>query len=259
MQVNGPALKYWMIFDNDYEESAFSWEDAGVAEPNFTVVNPANGHSHMIYGLLIPLVTTPSGRSAPLRYAGAIEAGYTARLRSDPGYGKLITKNPTHPSWRTIIGPQWAYDLDELASYLPDITKLRDKRRRHVVGVGRNVTLFDRLRHWAYKHINKTGWSSEQAWYDAVVLRAYYYNDFPAPLRESEITATAKSVAKWVWRWLRGSQADYIAKTHTSEIQAARGRKSGVARRKGSITEQQPWLEFGISRATWYRRRETQT
>lgn len=267
MQVNGPALKYWLLFDNDYEGSAFAWEEAGIAEPNFTIVNLRNGHCHMMYGLLTPLVTSPNGRIAPLRYAGAIEAGYSARLRSDPSYGQLITKNPTHPRWRTIVGPQWAYDLGELASYLPDIKKLSDKRRRHVVGVGRNVTLYDRIRYWAYRNINKTAWVSVQAWHDAAYVRASHYNDFPAPLRDSEVRATSKSVAKWVWQHLRGAQADYIERSHTSEIQAARGRKSGKIRSQRAHSEAAKAYEMvsqgksqkeiarslGVNRTTVYR------
>ena len=38
------------------------------------------------------------------------------------------------------------------------------------------------------------------------------------------------------------------------ERAAARGRRSGVVRRAGSLTERQPWADLGVSRATWYRR-----
>jgi len=68
-------------------------------------------------------------------------------------------------------------------------------------------------------------------------------------------------VAKWTYqRFTEEGWLDWVAKTHTPEIQAARGRKGGkVSKRKAvpdSAETQQPWLALGISRATFYRRKK---
>ena len=83
--------------------------------------------------------------------------------------------------------------------------------------------------------------------------------DFENPIDGRECYHVAKSVARWTWNKFDIAASDArhaarIAATHTSEIQAERGRKSGEARRAGSITEAKPWEAEGISRATWYRR-----
>ena len=68
------------------------------------------------------------------------------KLQADAGYSGLITKTPGHARWMLLRGPRRAYDLDELAEYLPGLEKHRPKRRAEEVGLGRNVTLFDALR-----------------------------------------------------------------------------------------------------------------
>jgi hypothetical protein len=91
-------------------------------------------------------------------------------------------------------------------------------------------------------------------------------SDFGPPLTWSEVKATARSVAKWVWQNLRGSQQDYINRTHTSEMQSARGRRSGEKRREKAgmqlefalemreqgMSPQQIIAELNISKRTFY-------
>uniref|UniRef100_UPI001555E025 primase C-terminal domain-containing protein n=1 Tax=Halomonas hibernica TaxID=2591147 RepID=UPI001555E025 len=119
-------------------------------------------------------------------------------------------------------------------------------------GLGRNCTLFEKLRQWAYKAIRQ-GWPDADRWYEAVLTRARAYNDFDAPLPDSEVKATARSVAKWTHCNLSSSGF--------SQWQAAQGRKGGVrsgqVRRQGSAVEREPWACMGISRATYYRRKKS--
>ena len=177
----------------------------------------------------------------------AIESMMRERLQADPGYSGLITKNPAHPLWRTLRGPRLAYDLCELAEYLPGIEKYRPKRRApEEVGLGRNVALFDLTRKWAYKAIRSywggglDGWNR---WLSVANSRSLVYNgDFKQPLGGREVWHIARSVAKWTWRnttaegfsaWQAKAGAKG-GKGNSAEAQAEKGRASGKARTAAS-------------------------
>lgn len=205
IQANPPHLRVWSIFDIDRPGGANAWEDANLPPPSWTSINKENGHAHSVWGLSAPVLVDGLGaRDAPLRYLCAVESLMREKLKADCGYSGLITKNPAHPLWRTLQGPRLAYDLSELAEYLPGLEKHRPKRRVEEVGLGRNVTLFDQTRKWAYTGIRSywggglNGWNR---WLNAVNLKALTYNgDFKTPLDGKEVWHLARSVAKWTWR-----------------------------------------------------------
>ena len=126
------------------------------------------------------------------------------------------------------------YSLGELSDYV-DLSLFNDKRRRlPEVGLGRNCTLFDRSRAWAYTARRKGEWQDYSQWAAAVLNKVMTYNaTFSQPLPVSEVKAIAKSIAKWVWA--------NITPESFALIQAARGRKSGESRRQGRL--------FKLSRA----------
>lgn len=241
IQPNAPLELAWLIFDLDYQGAAFAWEHAGLPPPTITVSNPDNGHAHLFYGLTTPVVKGSAAREAPLRYAALVQAAYLARLRADPGYAHQIAKNPLHPAWRSL----WVnhlYDLGELAEY---VTLPKRLPRRESFGVGRNCTLFDELRAWAYQWIRqyKRNGASPEQWRDAILGQAERMNVFDTPLASSEVRALARSVAKWTWRHFNDARF--------SEIQSARGKLGG--RPKTTTLDGEPWTARGISRATYYR------
>jgi hypothetical protein len=120
----------------------------------------------------------------------------------------------------------------------------------HDYGIGRNCTLFDNLRGWAYKAIRQ-GWPDYNRWLIAVEQRAFSYNNFPVALSINEVRATAKSVARWTYGNITDS--DF---SHWQSVQGKKGGKaSGVKRRNNSEAELQPWNALGVSRATYYRRK----
>jgi hypothetical protein len=254
IQINPPCLRVWSIFDVDREGGALAWEDAGLPPPAWAAVNRSNGHAHIVYGLSAPvLVDSPDMRQAPLRFLCAVESAFRAKLEADPGYSGLITKNPAHPLWRVLRGPRLSYELGELAEWV-DLPRHLPRRKPEEVGLGRNVTLFDWLRGYAYRNIRhfKGDVRNFVLWQSHLNNKALQRNgDFLHPLDPREVWHIAKSVSKWTWRLfdLEASDARF------RELQAARGRRSGEVRRRGSISEAQPWLAEGISRATWYRRR----
>jgi hypothetical protein len=217
IQPNAPLEVSWIIFDIDYAGAAFAWEKARLPPPTITVSNPANGHAHLYYGLQTPVGLSDLARRAPVNYAAAIQAAFHARLCADPGYAGRIAKNPFHDAWKSLW-VQHLYDLSELAEY---VTLAKRLPRRENFGVGRNCTLFDELRPWSYQWVReyKRNGASARQWHDAVLGQASRMNIFDTPLALNEVTAIAKSVAKWTWR--------HFTDARFSEIQSARGKLGG--------------------------------
>lgn len=193
-----------IAFDIDNANGIYAWYDLGAPKPNYVTVNPANGHSHLIYMLNAPVVTTEAGRDKPRFYLEAIERGLSDLLSSDVGYVGLITKNPLHNDWNTYTPRAESYTLDELAEYV-DLT-LPKPIKRKLEGLGRNNRLFDELRFWSYKQVNhaRDNMTFEQ-WLDVVMASAEKMNTFNSPLAFPEIKATARSVAKWTWDKYNGT------------------------------------------------------
>jgi hypothetical protein len=159
-----------------------------------------------------------------------------AALEADPGYSGLITKNPVNPHWRTLWSARAGiYDLAYLSEFL-DLPKHAPRRRPEQVGLGRNVTLFDWLRHYAYRAIR--GWKRPEQgiyvrWMNHLYDLALQRNgDFANPLDYRECYHIAKSVAKWVWNRFDIDASD----KRFSERQRARGRQGGLA--KGMANEE---------------------
>ncbi|PTB88391.1 replicase, partial [Pseudidiomarina aestuarii] len=228
IQPNGPTHRYWLVYDVDRSGAVLDWYDRGAPPPTIVAQNPANGHAHLIYGLEVPVRTAPDGKPGPLRYAAAIDCALRDVLDADAGYSGLICKNPLNAFWRVTEWEPRLYELGDLASWL-DLSSFNDRRRRLPdYGLGRNHTLFEKLRRWAYRAIRQ-GWPEYERWHVAVLERARAYNTFEAPLPDSEVRATAKSVAKWTHQNL--TQAGF------SQVQSLRGRKKGAKARTELISK----------------------
>lgn len=259
IQMNPPSHLFWMVFDVDKEGASDLW-DGLVAKPNYIVINPQNGHAHYLYALEAPVAKSKKSRIKPLMYFSAIESEYIRILGADRRYSKLICKNPLNEKWKVIKGPDWPYSLDDLAQYVPSV-KNKIVKKINDNEVGRNCAIFNSLRIWAYQEMS-SNYIQYSDWYEKILSKAEELNIFEPPLKPlscSEVRSIAKSVAKWCFKHFScESQKEYIARTHNSEIQRIRGKnggiKSGISRKNGSVTEKQPWLEEGVSRATWYRR-----
>lgn len=240
IQANPPHLRVWALFDVDRERAAIAWEDAGLPPPAWAAVNRENGHAHLVWGLSAPvLVDSPDMRQGPLRYLCAVEAAFRERLKADQGYSGLITKNPAHPLWRTLRGPQFAYELGELAEWV-NLPKHLPKRKPEEIGLGRNVAVFDWLRRYAYRHIRhyKADMRNFVLWQSHLNGKALERNgDLLTPMDGREVWHIAKSVSKWTWRQfdIAASDARFAA------LQARRGREGGLkggAARSASYEDQ---------------------
>lgn len=253
IQHNGPTHKCWLVFDVDRPDALYDWRDRDAPPPNIVPINPDNGHGHLIYGLEVPIRTAPDGRPDPLRYAAAVELALRDKLDADIGYSGLICKNPLHEHWQTHVWDDELYDLAQLSDWL-DLGAYKDRRKKlPEYGLGRNCTLFERLRHWSYKAIRQ-GWPEYDRWMMAVEDRALGYNDFKSPLPQNEVMHTAKSVGNYTYKHF--SPAGFRA------WQAKQGSKGGKISKGGgrkinrySERQSTPWFELGISRSTYYRKK----
>ena len=233
IQHNPPPHVSCLVFDVDrkpheqhWREGYHEWRERGLPAPHWISINPENGNYHLGYLLASPVARTSAAKLKPLRYLAAIEHVLARRLGADMGYVGLITKNPVHRDWWTTWHNHAPYPLDYLAEFCPDadLAAYSRRSRKEVGGLGRNVTVFDNVREWAYSAVREY-WrpNGYEAWADAVRTACESANAFGreqgGPLPVSEIKATAKSVARWVWN--RFTPAGF------SQVQAHRGAKGG--------------------------------
>ncbi len=248
IQSNSPALRWRLVFDIDRPAAVFAAEDGGVATPNWIAENPRNGHAHLGYEIAAPLVTSEAGRADPLRFAAAIEYAYMEKLGADRGYVGLICKNPLHEQWRTSVQRVQAYDLGELAEWV-NLPSRIPKKQLAESPLGRNVAVFDRLRHWAYRNVKRYEDSAE--WKFACLMQATAFNSsFQVALPNNEVQHIAKSVSKWTWTRFDTDASD----ARFSKLQAHRGRIGGVlsgqsraAKAESRATEAQALAKQGMT------------
>jgi len=202
IQQNDIMNLSWFVYDVDRPTAHFDWYELNAPAPNITAMNTENGHAHLFYGLEIPVHKQPEAHAAPLRYAAAIDVALTNKLKADPAYGGLICKNPLNNFWNVQLWESVPYELSWLADYL-DLQPYED-RRKYIppVGLGRNCTLFDLTRHWAYRQIRKQEnfFNEEFFIYEIIQYAQMKNSEFPVPLPYSEVKATGKSIARWTWR-----------------------------------------------------------
>ena len=235
LQHNPPAQVVWLVFDCDKATYELACQQAFTPPPNLEVFNKANGHSHLFYGLQAPVTVSEAGRGKPIQFLAAIEYSLGKLLEADQNYAGLISKNPLHEHWHTIQRRSELWTMPELADWLELPSKLPEKAT--VYGLGRNCTLFDTVRKWAYKEVLNYRLASNGKSFHQAVLKActQVNSSFPTPLPEAEVKATSNSIAKWVWAKYTAKLSEddwkqYVQDTHTPEIQAVRGKRSGVVR-----------------------------
>jgi len=237
IQHNKPTSVHWLTFDCDYPGAIEKLTDDGLPMPNLAVLNRKNGHSHLLYGLEVPVHRTTVARAKPLNFLAKVEYALREKLSADFGYSGLIVKNPNHADWLTYELNSTSFDLAELSEYLILPEKLPKKAL--LVGLGRNCSLFETLRRWAYANVLNFRLSGNfEGFKDAVLCQSIALNTFPQPLPLSEIRSTAKSISKWTWQNYTGrlpdeAWAEYVRTTHLPEIQAYRGRLGGLKGGRG--------------------------
>ena len=217
IQYNPPCLITSLVFDIDRSDAFFAWSDANLPTPTWIAKNRLNGHAHVGYMLATPVCTTHRARQNVIEYLAKIEQAYSLALDADRGYTGLITKNPCHSTWENHIFDVQPHELGYLADFV-DLKELKTDLKE-VSGLGRNCAMFDTVRFWAYKAIRAYLSGGFDKWHSEVIEQAKNANDaFIQPLPYSEVKATAKSIARWVWRNHAVAHAKFI------ERQAMKGR-----------------------------------
>lgn len=246
IQANPETSRCWLLFDGDVPDAYFLPEERGLPTPTYIAVNPDNSRAHIGYQLESPVTFSGNAREGPMKFFLAVERGFTRRLGADMGYSHHLTKNPVHPRWIVDWQAKRPWRLDELN----DCLEPHEKRwaPKLTEGVGRNCTMFEVLRKTAYCEVLKFKKDNGpyEKFRDFLKKCADDTNaTFIVRLGECEVRGLVKSVANWAWRTFTFEKF--------SAIQACR-----VARRwhkDGSPPVGKPWLKEGISRATYYRRR----
>ena len=221
IQHNPPCLITSLVFDIDRSDAYFAWSDANLPQPTWIAKNPKNCHAHIGYMLATPVCTTHRARQNVIEYLAKIEQAYGLALGADRGYSGLITKNPCNNTWETHIFDVQPYEL----GYLADFVELQELKTdlREVSGLGRNCAMFDTVRYWAYKAIRAHLSDGFDNWHSEVLEQTKNANNaFIQPLPYSVVKATAKSIARWVWRNHAEAHAKFI------ERQISKGRLGGL-------------------------------
>jgi hypothetical protein len=237
----------WLVYDLDSPEaSTLFLDDPVIPAPNILSVNRDNGHAHYLYGLDTPVHAYEGASEKALRYMAAVDIALTEVLKADPGYRKLISKNPTNAKWATAFPRMLLYSLDELADYL-DLDRYTDRRRKFPpVGYGRNVSLFESLRRWAYQE-RRQGYLSEDMFFHAVRNHALVINGrFEIPLSHGEVRSTARSVAKWTWQNMNpDSFREWGDKRRAQSIQTKKARAAETREKILQAVKECPQLSQG--------------
>lgn len=188
-----------LSFDIDSPNGLYNFYDNNCIAPNIVTINPENNHAHYIYLLKAPVYITENARKKPIELLRAIDRGMTEKLHADRYYNKRLTKNPLHPDWTTYSIEEKAYSLDDLADNFDLIWS--KKQELEADDQGRNVALFNELRFWAYKQVDRYRGNYE-AFHSAVFAMAAKLNTDLLP--EPEVRYLSKSVAHWTYRYFKG-------------------------------------------------------
>ena len=117
------------------------------------------------------------------------------------------------------------YDLGDFLEWFDIPAKLPHQAK--LQGFGRNCTLFETAKKWAYRQVLAYRVAGKQEAFIAAVLgHCEQINEtFNPPLPFSEVKATARSIARWTWK-------HYTARWTNEEFskrQAQRGKEGGKA------------------------------
>ena len=255
IQHNQPCMVHWLVYDYDRAGALEHIGQNQLPAPNIVATNPANGNSHLFYRLADPVCTSDFARRKPMHLLAKIDYVMTEQLEADAGYQGFISKNVLHKHWQVQEVNQHPWNLADFLEWI-DLPKKLPKRAE-VQGLGRNCTMFEKARFWAYSQVLSYRLAgNRKAFADAVLEHCKSINEsFPSPLNFSEVRSTAKSISTWTWKHYTGASrsdedwAKYVADTHTPELQRKRQAKQVASRQEATKTarEQAKTMKAGGS------------
>jgi hypothetical protein len=221
IQPNRDNSIAWLIVDIDHDNT---YIDDLNPKPNMITYNRDNPRCHAFYALETPIHKNPNSSTHAQRYFTAVQFALTEKLRGDQHYNGDICKNPLSGHWRVLLVHDEFWSLEHLAEYVDlakeDIQIKYEEAKKSGTGYGRNCTIFDECREWAYKAIREDFNLRQGDWAFKVKKRCQELNNcFKTPLFVGEVDQIAKSIAKYVWNIRHGL-------TNFSK-QAEKGRKGG--------------------------------
>jgi hypothetical protein len=227
IQPNPITRAYWMVFDIDNDQNIF-WPDIPhFPVPNFEAVNRGNNRRHVFYMIDPAVYTLRQARRKPLELAADVDKGLTRLLDADPGYGKLISKNPLSDHWLVWLWHNKAWGLTELLDYIPDKIKKWKPRREEIIGLGRNCTVFDTARGYAYSEWRKQGYEDPDRLFRAVFDHSMNINNsFSIPMLDNEVRCIARSISKWTSRHMTAQGMREWHQAQNRKSVKVRGKKS---------------------------------
>lgn len=240
IEANPQAMSNLLVVDIDHPDAFLrAVQDRGGCVPNCVTERRSNGHAHAFWAMQQPITRTEYAHRKPLAYAAAVTEGLRRSCDGDKAYSGLMTKNPVHDDWDAAWLTDRLYTLDELVEHLREHDFMppaswQRTRRRAPVGLGRNCTIFETARTWAYREVRKCpdrSPASSRWLYKAIAAEVHGQNaGFSEPLPEREAEGIAASIHRWITTrsrmWLDGAA---VYEATFSTIQSARGRKGGTA------------------------------
>ncbi|GAA4826475.1 replication initiation protein [Tomitella cavernea] len=241
IEANPQAISNLLVVDIDHPDALLrAICDRHGWLPNAVVENRANGHAHAVWALLEAITRTEYARRKPLAYAAAVTEGLRRSVDGDKAYSGLMTKNPVHDDWEASWLTDRLYSLDELAGNLTEAGVMppaswQRTRRRNPVGLGRNCTIFETARTWAYREM-RHHFGDPAGLYTAISTHVHLLNaEFSEALPVNEAECIAASIHRWITTQSRmWADGPAVYEATFSTIQSARGHKSGQARRAAS-------------------------
>lgn len=188
-----------LIYDLDYEVNPYDITTGStLPAPNLLAYNQNNGHAHAFYILDKPVYQASFNqkKAAAFKYAAYVDKKLTIGLEADRGYGKLLAKSIFNNYWKIFDIHDVNYQLGDL-----DLNIKIDRRERLDFGLGRNCTVFDTVRHRAYKMRLHETFLNDDFFYYAVLQECHAINSiFETKLQDRELHHIAKSISRWTLR-----------------------------------------------------------
>ena len=213
-----PAL----IFDVDRPDWGLDIFDGAVPIPNWATWRRANQHAHLVYALARPVLWGEQARPTPQGWLARIGEYIAATLQADLAYPAVLAHNPlewaSQGRYRTDWLRQEPYTLVELGEAIPFGWR---RPRRPLTVYGRNDALFRAGMKWTGRPGHWGDWAGMATYLAAMNA------EFVLPLGERELGGIVKSIRRIQTKNLQSGQTQRTF----SFLQAARGKKSGQARR----------------------------